>query len=161
MAVSERQWVCQQTNKTYSVDSNLEDAWLEALNGFEHLYLRSICEGHPDGARLTSAKSMPILRLSVSSNLASTLRREHRSPKQKIAALFADSPLASAADIEQGWSDFNPDDYFIHLDAKKDRASDHMETWVREWFSDAISFLTHVDAYLVSCHAGDFKEWVR
>jgi hypothetical protein len=91
---------------------------------------------------------MPILRLSVLSSLASALRREDRLPQQKIAALFADSPLANAADIEQGWSDFNPDEYFIHLDAKKDRASDQMETWVIEWFSDAISFLTHVDAYL-------------
>ena len=155
MAVSKRLWVCQRTNETYSVDLDLEDVWLEALNGFEHLYLRSICEGHLDGTRLASRKSMPILRLSVSSSLAGTLRREHSSPQQRIAALFADSPLASAADIEQGWSDFEPDDYFIHLDAKRDRASDHMETWVREWFSDAISFLTHVDAYLVSCQKGD------
>ena len=44
MPKQEREW------RGYSVDINLCDEWLEALNAMEVLELRSICEGHAHSA---------------------------------------------------------------------------------------------------------------
>ncbi len=148
MLTSKQPWKCQRTNKTYVVDTGLEDSWLEALNGFDHLYLHSVCEGHLDGTRWASRKSMPVLRLSIEPSLFERLQAEQRSPEPQIMALFTASALRETTNIQHGWSDILPNDYSIHLDAKQDRASDDMEPWVREWFSDAIVFLRHVDCHL-------------
>jgi len=142
----ERDWVCARTGETYSVDAGLEDVWLEALNGFEHLYLRSICEGHIDGDTWTSRKCMPILRLSVIPSLTATLRSAGSTLNERISSLFACSPLHTSSTIAHGWSTVGADEYFIHLDAKRDRTSPEMEEWVRDWFSDTITFLQAADA---------------
>jgi hypothetical protein len=146
----ERNWTCRRTGETYSVDAALEDTWLEALNAFEHLYLRSICEGHLDGTSLGSRKSMPILRLSVVLSSATQLQRESRFLEQQIDALFLASSLSGTTELQHGWSSLIPNDYFIHLDAKQERTSEEMEAWVQEWFRKVIVFLQRVDSALAS-----------
>jgi hypothetical protein len=116
----QRSWSSVRTGKTYSVDAGLEDTWLEALNAFEHLYLRSICEGHVDGTSFGSRKSMPILRLSVVAHSSSRLKRDD-SLGDQIDALFVASPLSATAKLHHGWSDLVPNDYAIDLDAKEER----------------------------------------
>lgn len=147
----ERQWTCLKTGETYSVDAGLEDTWLEALNAYDRLYLRSVCEGHVDGTELGSRKSMPILRLSIVPSFSAALQREDHAVEEQVRSLFAASPLFLTADLQHGWSSFIPDDYFIHLDAKRERSSQDMEPWVREWFREAIVFFQQVDSALLSC----------
>lgn len=143
-----KDWFCARTNETHAVDAGLEDDWLETLNSFQHLYLRSICEGHLNGTRLTATKSMPILRLSVESRLYPAMLAAHPPTEREIEALFNASPLCAASDAWLGWADTGSQEYCLHLDAKRERASDQMEESVRDWFRESIIFLTHVDALL-------------
>ena len=151
MARNKKEWVCRRTNKTFNdIDSGLDDTWLESLNNFQHLSLRSVCEGHPEGERWTATKSMPILRLSVESSLNARLLHENPPTEHQIETLFSASPLFSTSEIVHGWSDLGPKEYFLHLDAKQNRVSEEMEDWVRKWFEDSIDFLKLVDAYLAT-----------
>jgi hypothetical protein len=97
----------------YSVDVGLEEAWLNAFNGFDHLYLGSVCEGHPDGSTWASRKCMPILRLSVQSSDAPALQARGDHVQRKISSLFEASPLQGTSTLEHGWSSFDTDEYFI------------------------------------------------
>jgi hypothetical protein len=145
-AARERIWTSPRTGESYSVDAALEDTWLEALNAFQHLYLRSICEGHMDGASWGSRKSMPILRVSVIPSSSTRLQRENHLLEQQIDSLFSASPLSDTTKLQHGWASLVPNDYFIHLDAKRERTSEEMEAWVQEWFREAIVFLQRVDS---------------
>jgi hypothetical protein len=147
-AVAEREWVFKRTGESYSVDLGLEDAWLEALNGFDHLHLRSICEGHPDGSTWASRKCMPILRLSIAPATVIAVKASDSAVDAAVSSQFAASPLSETSTMEHGWSSFDADEYFIHLDSRRHRASAEMEPWVQEWFSDAIAFLRSVDAFI-------------
>jgi hypothetical protein len=147
MSEPKKQWLCPRDNKTYSVDVGHESDWLEALNSFENLYLRSICEGHPGWKRWTATKSMPILRLSITPK---AFARCLDLPKldAQIRELFEASPLPFTSELDHGLSTMGEPDYALHLDSIENRTSENMEPWVRTWFEDSIAFLRHVDLHL-------------
>ncbi len=95
---------------------------------------------------------MPILRLSTISSLRSQLSVEERELiKPRIDALIGTSSINSTTKITHDWGDVaDPPEYDLHLDAKRDRTSNEMESWVEKWFQDSISFLQNVDFYLAT-----------
>ena len=143
-----KEWINTRTRETHDVDVGLEPQWLESLNTFRHLILRSVCEGHLNGERQFATKSMPILRIVVDSGINAKLSRSNPPIHIQIQAIFDADPLALTTDFWHSWSDVGDKEYCLFLDAKKDRSSDEMEPWVCDWFKDAIAFLGRVDAVL-------------
>ena len=93
---------------------------------------------------------MPILRIVVSSALNAQLLGADPPVAEQIQKTFDCSVLAPTTDFWHAWSDYGAKEYCLYLDAKKDRTSDEMEEWVREWFGASIMFLRELDALLTA-----------
>jgi len=145
-----KEWFCTRTNDLHVVDAGLEIEWLESLNSFQLLCLTSICEGHLNGHRQFSTKSMPILRVVVDSALTPNLSVAKPAIEEQMEEVFNSNALRLTTQFHHGWSDNGPKQYCLSLDAKKDRTSNQMEEWVRDWFKESITFLRRVDALVAT-----------
>jgi hypothetical protein len=89
---------------------------------------------------------MPNLFLVVDAALNPSLIGADPAIEEQIETTFDASALRPTTEFVHAWSDNEPKEYCLYLDAKIDRTSDQMEEWVRDWFKASIVFFRHVDA---------------
>lgn len=140
----ERLWVNSETNDGWCVDAHLTDFWLVSLNRLKTLALKSICEGHL-GATGSSQQDHPFLRFRLRSQFIPILRANADDFSRFIHA----SIQSSITNVRSGWWELEPDVFFIDLDSKEKRKSKEMESWVADWFNDALLRLQIVDGRMI------------
>ena len=143
----ERWWVDPDINDGRCVDAHLTDVWLTSLNRLTMFTLTSICEGHL-GANGLSKQDHPSLRFRLRSQFVPHLRVAWSRDAHEISCFLRSSIEKTTTSVRFGWSEFDRDVFFLDLDCSRKRESPQMESWVADWFDDALVRLQNVDGLM-------------
>jgi hypothetical protein len=126
------------------VDRNLEDEWLERLNGLHRFELVSICEGHAD-RRVDDAPTITLrLRPEAAASLLDAWTALRRVFRRRLAETFAGLPGSARFEIRETLFADAPENSSrritatLFLGSAKKRTTRAMDRATERWFEDAI-----------------------
>jgi hypothetical protein len=146
----EREW------RGFCVDQNLEDGWLERLNGLGAFGLISICEGHCDGGSEPSG-TPPHIKLRLTEALLPGIARHW--DEHKMAILNAVSQLFQTGDtyvnlelkfkLRSGTGRLNyQEDLIVRIHGRQARDSEEMDTRTHDWFGQSVNRIEELDSLI-------------
>jgi hypothetical protein len=143
----EREW------RGFCVDQNLEDDWLERLNGLGAFILISICEGHCDGGSEPSG-TPPHIKLRLMDDFLPGIAGHW--DEHKMAILNAISRLFQTGDtyvnlelkfkLRSGTGRLNyQENLIVRIHGRRARDSEAMDTRTFDWFSQSVNRIEELD----------------
>lgn len=152
----EREW------NGFCVDRNLEDEWLERLNGLEAFSLISICEGHCDRETEPSGTS-PHVKLRLRENRLPGIAS--RWDEHKMAIVSEVNRLFQAGDTyvnlelkfklrsQAGRLNYQ-EDLIVRVHSRQARFSEEMGAETHDWFQRSVSRIEELDSQMARLWGG-------
>jgi hypothetical protein len=152
----EREW------NGFCVDRNLEDDWLERLNGLETFSLISICEGHCD-RQTEPSRTPPHVKLRLRESLLP--RIASRWDEHKMAILSEVNRLFQTGDtyvnlelkfkLRSGTGRLNyQEDLLVRVHSRQARISEELDAETRDWFQQSVSRIEELDSQVARLWGG-------
>jgi hypothetical protein len=146
----EREW------NGFCVDRNLEDDWLERLNGLEAFILISICEGHCD-RQTEPSRTPPHVKLRLRESLLPCIAS--RWDEHKMAILSEVNRLFQTGDtyvnlelklkLRSGTGRLNyQEDLLVRVHSRRARISEELDAETRDWFQQSVSRIEELDSQI-------------
>jgi hypothetical protein len=154
---TERLW------RDFCVDKNLQDGWLERLNGLETLNLVGICEGHPDRPPGAAGRFPQInlrLKEAVLPGIADHWRDLRSAMLNEASKLF----LLGDTDVRielRFWLRAGrgkliyQEDLTMRLRSYQARNTLEMDAETQRWFERAVDRIARIDQTVLTWHGHD------
>ena len=147
----EREW------NGFCVDRNLEDDWLERLNGLEAFSLISICEGHCD-RQTEPSRTPPHVKLRLRENLLPSIAS--RWDEHKMAIVSEVNRLFQTGDtyvnlelkfkLRSGTGRLNyQEDLLVRVHSRQARISEEIDAETHDWFQRSVGRIEELDSQMV------------
>ena len=141
--------------RSYCVDRNLEDSWLEKLNSLFCLNLISICEGHQNSRAPRGV--YPHINLRLKEQYLPLLLNDFDNIAQKLQTEFmqffgnentyADMTTTIRLYVSPGQQGIRRD-FVIHIECLQARTSVMLDQFTKDWFSSITDRICEIDKIL-------------
>jgi hypothetical protein len=146
----EREW------NGFCVDRNLEDDWLERLNGLGAFSLISICEGHCD-RQMEPSRAPPHVKLRLRESLLPSIAS--RWDEHKMAIVSEVNRLFQTGDtyvnlelkfkLRSGTGRLNyQEDLIVRVHSRQARISEEIDAGTHAWFQRSVSRIEELDGQI-------------
>lgn len=150
---------CEREWRGFCVDENLEDDWLECLNGLNTFTLISICEGHY-GRQVEPSRTPPHIKMRLKEQFLPAVASRWDEHKMAILAevnrLFQVSSdtyvnLELKFKLRSGTGRLSyQEEMILRVHGRQARVSEEMDAATRAWFEQSVGQIEALDRFVTT-----------